>query len=176
MPGPIFIEGDRIDLRTIEADDIEFLQAGSNHPEVRQYAGGDLPYNRPRYEAERFDPLADGEYVQLLVCDGETPVGDVSLAPIDDRRGWANLGYWIHPDHQGKGYATEAVRRLVSHGFEELALHRISATIVAHNDASKAVVENLGFVHEGTKREDAFIDGTYVDRDVYAILREEWQS
>ena len=93
-------------------------------------------------------------------------VGDVSLAPIDERRGWANLGYWVHPDHWGKGYATEAASLAVTHGFEELALHRVSATIVADNEASKRVVEKLGFAHEGTKRDDAFVGGEYVDREV----------
>lgn len=174
MPGPVFIAGDSVDLRTIEEEDIEFLQEGVTHPTVRQYAGSDIPYNRPRYEQERFDPLADGEFLQLLVCDGDDRLGDVSLAPIDDRRGWANLGYWIHPDRQGEGYATEAARLAVTHGFDELRLHRISATILAQNVASKRVVEKLGFVHEGTKRDDAFLDGAYADREVYAVLRDEW--
>jgi RimJ/RimL family protein N-acetyltransferase len=176
MPGPTFIEGDSIDLRTIEEGDLEFLQEGTNHPAVRRYAGGDLPYNRPRYENERFDMSSDGGVLQLLICDGDDRVGDVSLAPIDERRGWANLGYWIHPDRQGQGYATEAARLVVTHGFEELRLHRISATIVAHNEASKRVVEKLGFVHEGTKRDDAFIGGEYVDREVYAVLGDEWSG
>lgn len=176
MPGPVFIEGDRIDLRTIEEEDVAFLQGGVNNPAVRQFAGGDVPYNRDRYRAERFDPLSGGEVVQLLVCDGDERLGDVSLSPIDERRGWANLGYWIHPDHQGQGYATEAARLAVTHGFEELRLHRISATIVASNEASKRVVEALGFVHEGTKRDDAFVEGEYVDRDVYAVLRDEWTA
>lgn len=174
MPGSVFIEGDSLDLRTIEQADVEFLQEGSNHPDVRQYAGSDVPTNRKRYVDERFDPLSSGEFVQLLVCDGDERLGDVSLAPIDERRGWANLGYWIHPAHQGNGYATEAARLVVSHGFEALRLHRISATIVTRNEASKRVVEKLGFVHEGTKRDDAFLDGDHVDKEVYAVLREEW--
>lgn len=176
MPGPVFIEGDRVDLRTIEEADLPFLLAAINHPAVRRFAGGDAPYNRPRYEAERFETISGGDVVQLLVCDGEEPVGDVSLAPIDDRRGWANLGYRIHPDHRGAGYATEAARLVVSHGFDELRLHRISAAIAAGNDASKRVVEKLGFAHEGTKRDDAFIDGEHVDREIYAVLRGEWEG
>lgn len=174
MPGPVFIEGDSIDLRTVEEEDVEFLQEGINHPAVRQYAGGDIPYNRYRYEEERFDPISEGQFVHLLICDGDERQGDVSLAPIDERRGWANLGYWIHPDSQGEGFATEAARLAVTHGFGELRLHRISATVVASNEPSRRVLEKLGFVHEGTKREDAFVGGEYVDRDVYAVLRDEW--
>jgi RimJ/RimL family protein N-acetyltransferase len=105
----------------------------------------------------RFDSISDGGFVELLVCDGDERLGNVSLAPINERRGWANLGYWIHPTHQGKKAATEAARLAVTHGFEELRLHRISAAIVAHNEASKRVVEKLGFVHEGTSETMRFI-------------------
>jgi RimJ/RimL family protein N-acetyltransferase len=174
VPGPVFIEGDRTDLRTIEKADVPFLEEGINHPAMRRYAGGDVQYNRPRYEDERFDTLSDGDVVQLLVCDGDERLGDVSLAPVDERRGWANLGYRVHPGHQGEGHATDAARLVVSHGFDELRLHRVSATVVADNEASRRVLEKLGFVHEGTKRDDAFVDGTYVDRELYAVLREEW--
>lgn len=176
MPGPVFIEGDGVDLRTVEEEDVPFLQTGINHPAVRRYAGGDVPYNRRRYEDEWFERISGGDVVHLLVCDGDERVGDVSLAPIDERRGWANLGYWIHPDHQGRGHATEAAHLAVTHGFEALRLHRISATIVGPNEGSKRVVEKLGFTHEGTKRDDAFVRGEYVDRDVYAVLREEWPA
>jgi len=62
----------------------------------------------------------------------------------------------------------------VSHGFDELRLHWVSATVVADNEAFRRVLEKLGFVHEGTKRDDAFVDGTDVDRELYAVLREEW--
>lgn len=48
MPEPVFIEGDSIDLRIIKEEDINFLQEGINHPAVRQYAGGDIPYNHDR--------------------------------------------------------------------------------------------------------------------------------
>jgi len=174
MPGPVFIAGDDVDLRTIEQDDLQFIQEAINHPDIRRYAGGDVPYNRERYESERFEMISSGDVVHLLVCDDDEPLGDISLAPIDERRGWANLGYRIHPDHQGDGAATEAARLVVTHGFEGLALHRISATIAASNGPSKRVVEKLGFVHEGTKRDDEFIQGEYVDREIYAVLSDEW--
>ncbi|QPV62006.1 GNAT family N-acetyltransferase [Halosimplex litoreum] len=176
MPGPVFIEGATVDLRTIEDEDIAFLREGSHHPRVRRYAGPDAPVGGDDYESRLFDRMDGPDAVELLVCDGDEPVGDVSLAPIDDRRGWANLGYWIHPDHQGEGYATEAARLVVDHGFAALGLHRISATIHAGNGASERVVEKLGFSHEGTKRDDDFVNGEYVDREVYAVLREEWDG
>lgn len=57
-----------------------------NTPATRQYVGADIPYNRRRYEEELFDPMYGGDFVQLLVYDDER-LGDVSLAPINERRG-----------------------------------------------------------------------------------------
>lgn len=177
MPGPVFIEGDRIDLRTIEEEDVDFMLEGVNRPDVRRYSGAfSEPYNRERYEAEWFERISEEGMVQLLACHGDERLGSVSLAPMDERRGWANLGYWIHPDHQGEGYATEAARLLVDYGFRERRLHRVSATIDAPNEASIRVAEKLGFVHEGTKRDDGFVGGEHVDKEVYAVLEDEWES
>jgi RimJ/RimL family protein N-acetyltransferase len=176
MSGPVFIEGETVDLRTIEREDAEFLRELSHHPRVRDYAGPDAPVSGEAHESDLLDRIGRDDAVELLVCDGDERVGDVSLAPIDDRRGWANLGYAVHPDYQGEGYATEAARLVVDHGFAALGLHRVSATIHADNEASKRVAEKLGFTHEGTKRDDDFVDGDYVDREVYGLLREEWDG
>jgi len=174
MPGPVFLPGDSVDLRTVEDEVVAFLRDGVTDPSVRPYAGDEIPYSRDRYVEERLAPVEAGDALNLLVGGGDDRAGAVSLGPIDDRRGWANLGYWIHPDHQGNGYATEAARLVVTHGFDALGLHRLSATIEADNVASRRVVARLGFTHEGTKRDDAFADGEYVDREIYGVLAAEW--
>jgi len=171
MPGPVFVGSDRVQLRTIEEEDIEFRQEAANHPDIRRYAAGDVPVSRPGIRDH-----TDDDIVKLLACRDDARLGVVSLAPIDERRGWANLGFWIHPDHWGEGHATEAARLVVTHGFEEFRLHRIGAVAHGPNAASQRVLEKLGFVHEGTKRDDDFVDGEYVDREVYAVLREEWSG
>lgn len=63
---------------------------------------------------------------------------------------------------------------ILTHGFEEARLHRISATIVTKNAPSKRAVETLGLVHEGIERDDEFTDGEYVDRGVSAVLADDW--
>lgn len=63
---------------------------------------------------------------------------------------------------------------MVRHGFKELRLHRISATVVDGNEGSRRVVETLGFILEWTKRDDDFVGSKYVDSEVYAALSDEW--
>lgn len=180
MPGPLYIDTDRLELRTPEEADKEFLQAGVNHPEIRRY----IDVWRTPTTADEYDDLyeqydADEDSVSLLVVPktGEhagDPVGSVQLAPLVDRRGWANLGAWIHPKAWGEGYATEACAHVLDYGFADLRLHRVGAGIDAGNEASIALAEGLGFVHEGTSREDIFRDGEYVDRERYGLLEREW--
>ena len=174
MPGPVFIDGDRIELRTIEGEDIEFLKRGVNHPNVRRYISVfRTPQNTERYEEvfENIDSSDDG--ASLLICADDEPVGSVQLYPVDDGRGWANLGFWVYPDEQGNGYATEACELIIEYGFRELRLHRISGVAMTPNAGSRRVLERVGFIHEGTTRESAFAAGEYVDEEQYGLLETE---
>ncbi|WP_435078273.1 GNAT family N-acetyltransferase [Halococcus sp. AFM35] len=177
MSGTVFIDGDSIDLRTVEEEDIEFLVRGVNHPNVRRYISAfRLPQNAERY-GETFENIdsSDSGATLLIHADGD-PVGSVQLYPIDDSRGWANLGCWVVPERQKNGYAIEACERIVAYGFRELRLHRISGVVMTSNTASQRLLERIGFTHEGTKRESSFAEGAYVDEEQYGLLESEWRE
>ncbi len=178
MPGPAFIRCDRLDLRLPTDDDVEFLQEGVNHPDVRRYVGAfRTPYDEERYREELWSGGEDDPTLLAVPTEGEfagEPVGSVSLSPVVDRDGYANFGVWFHPKAWGVGYATEAGAYLVEYGFQRLRLHRVSATVMAPNEASRRLCDRLGFVHEGTAREAQFADGRYVDVERYGLLADEW--
>ncbi|WP_254546364.1 GNAT family N-acetyltransferase [Halomarina pelagica] len=182
MPGPTFIECDRIELKTIEEEDLPFLREGVNHPDVRRYIDVfRTPHTEERYREELWPIETGDDGVSLLAVprEGERagdPVGSVQLYPIDHARGWANIGVWFHPKVWGKGYALDACAHLLDYGFRRLRLHRISASAMAPNEASVALCERLGFVHEGTVRETSFVDGERVDDESYGLLVHEWEG
>ena len=72
------------------------------------------------------------------------------LADADDE---AELGYWLGVPYWGKGLMTEAGRRIVQHGFEDLGLRQIWAGYYDGNDRSKRVQEKLGFIYQRTSPE-----------------------
>lgn len=84
------------------------------------------------------------------ICVDQKPIGIVSLIDVKRTiRTWelqrAELSYWINPDYQGKGYATEASKAVIEFGFKKLNLHK---TIIAHaeqNVESKSICNKLGF-------------------------------
>lgn len=178
MPGPTFVECDRIDLAPPDEEDVEFLLEGVNHPEVREYVGVfRTPYTEERYREEHWPPAGDGVTLLAVPREGEfadDPVGSVQLYPLNDAEGYANLGVWFHPEAWGNGYALEAGAHLVEYGFRQLRLHRVSATTLAPNDAAGRLCERLGFVHEGTAREAQFAGGAYVDVERWGLLVDGW--
>lgn len=182
MPGPTFIDCDRIELRPPAEDDIEFLTEGVNHPAVRRYISRfRTPYTEENYREELWPLDTDEDSVSLLAVpkDGDfegEPVGSVQLAPIRDRDGYANFGVWFHPDAWGEGYALEAGAHLIEYGFRDLRIHRVSATTLRRNEAAGALCERLGFTDEGVSREAQFAEGEYVDVARYGLLVDEWDG
>ena len=182
MTGSTFIDCDRLDLKPADEEDIQFLQEGVNHPAVRQYVSlFRTPYTEERFRDELWPIEHEAGNVSLLAVptEGEfesEPVGSVQLYPLQDGDGYANFGIWFHPDAWGNGYALEASVYLIEYGFQQLRLHRISATTLTRNQAANTLCERLGFVHEGTARETQFVDGEYLDVERYGLLVDEWTS
>ncbi|MDO3412191.1 GNAT family N-acetyltransferase [Saccharibacillus sp. CPCC 101409] len=80
------------------------------------------------------------------------------------------IGYFMDRSCNGKGYMTEAVRYTVRYAFEVLALHRIEAGVMPHNEPSLRVLAKAGFEREGISRKNVKINGRWRDHVLLAIL------
>jgi [ribosomal protein S5]-alanine N-acetyltransferase len=85
----------------------------------------------------------------------------------------AQVGYWIDEAHAGRNVAPTAVAMAVDHCFFVVGLHRIEASIRPENQASRRVVEKLGFREEGLRRRYLHIDGAWRDHLCYALTVED---
>jgi RimJ/RimL family protein N-acetyltransferase len=101
-----------------------------------------------------------------------TPIGTVNAWELDRARG--TVSYWLLPEYHGEGYATEAMTLFLDHLFDARAVRGVEAHVFAHNDASRDLLDRLGFALEGTLRQNNFVEGEYRDEYVYGLLREEW--
>ena len=87
----------------------------------------------------------------------------------------AELGWVLHPAHTGHGYATEAVRALITYCFEELNVRRVVANCFLDNDASWRLMERLGMRREAhAVAESLHRSGAWLDTVAYAVLASEW--
>jgi len=174
MPGSLFLEGPRVELRTIEEADLPFLRDTLNAPAVRRHLFPRPPFNL-KQEREYFDTVVsdDDEINLLITIDGE-PVGPIGLSPADSITGTTEIGLFMAEAWWGQGYGTEAAELCTAYAFDERRFHRVIARVVADNEASRRVWEKLGYREEATLREAVFLDGEYHDVVLYAVLEDEW--
>jgi len=104
--------------------------------------------------------------------DGEL-VGVVSLG-ITEEHQRAELAYWMGKPYWGQGYTTEAARRLLDFGFNDLSLNRIFAFAFVSNPASTRVMEKIGMKYEGTLRQHVVKWGEYKDLAAYGCLKSDF--
>ena len=123
------------------------------------------------------DGFATGRRFAFGVYFEDLLVGRVSLDNVV-RGAWQNatLGYFVDHAHNGKGIATEAVRRAVAYAFDEASLHRIQAGVMPRNVRSIRVLEKAGFRFEGVSLKYLQINGVWEDHNMYAVTVEEWSS
>lgn len=115
-----------------------------------------------------------GTWYQLAIAEQEIGdlIGDLGLHFLDNHQ--VELGITLAAWHQGKGYATEAIRGALDYLFGTLNKHRVTASIAPANTRSLALFERAGFRKEAHFRKSLFFKGIWVDDVVYGILREEW--
>lgn len=99
----------------------------------------------------------------------EELMGAIGLGVATAHRRGA-LGYWLGVPFWNQGYMSEAARRVVAFGFEDLGLHRIEAACMTRNPASARVMENAGLVHESTARDYILKNGRFEDISTYALI------
>lgn len=182
MPGPTFLEGERVTLRPIEEEDAPFLQRCMNDPRVWRPALDVNPTNRKQF-SEFFETVLSGtDGVHCLACDGEDPLGLVSLTgsqygPDETSRARSTeLAYWFAPESHGRGYGSDAAARMVEYAFEDRNLRRVEAYCGAFNEPSAGLLESLGFEREGVLREATWYEGEYYDAYWYGLLRRNWRN
>jgi ribosomal-protein-alanine N-acetyltransferase len=82
----------------------------------------------------------------------------------------AMLGYWIGAPHARQGFMSVALRAVTGYAFTTLRLHRIEASCLPHNEASKKLLERRGFTREGYARSYLRINGVWQDHLLYGLL------
>jgi RimJ/RimL family protein N-acetyltransferase len=103
-------------------------------------------------------------------------IGTVELVWRSEADCTAELGYVFHPDHGGRGLATEAATALLDWGFGEFGLHRVYARCHAGNVASIRLMDRLGMRQEAHHVESYLFGGQWADQLVFAVLAREWQA
>jgi len=176
------VETERLLLRPMEESDADALHAYQSLPEVAQYHHwGPRSLDEVRAKLTEWTKMrrldGEGTLAFAVVTKSETRlIGDFSLRVTDVTARQGTIGYNLHPDVQGRGYAIETCRALLRIGFDDLGLHRIFACCDVRNRASWRVMERLGMRREAHFREHALFKGGWDEEFYYALLEDEWRA
>ncbi|WP_106265439.1 MULTISPECIES: GNAT family N-acetyltransferase [Isoptericola] len=179
-PALLPVRTSRLVLRTYRDDDIDALLDYYADPEVARFLLEE-PWTREVAETQlalrKLRTGVDGPASALaLVVEHEgAVVGDISLWTTGDTVSRGEVGWAFHPEHGGRGFATEALRSLLGIAFDRYRMHRVVAQLDARNEASARLCERVGMVREGKLRADWWSKGEWTDTLVYGMLAREWQ-
>jgi ribosomal-protein-alanine N-acetyltransferase len=139
----------RLTFRAWRGDDLALAMAVWGDPRLSTLAGGpfDEAQVRARLAAEIASQAEHGvSYWPMFVADG-AHAGCCGLRPRDPARRIYELGFYLRPEHWGRGYAIEAARSVIAFAFDVLAAPALFAGHHPDNHASKKTLARLGFVY-----------------------------
>ena len=170
----------RLLLRPFTEADTDAIFALHGSRRVLRY--WDAPPWSERAQAERFITTCErmekeGSGARLAIeraADGVF-IGWCGLVKWNPDYRSATMGYCLDDAAWGQGFATEATGALLQWALDTLHLIRVQAETDTRNTASSRVLEKLGFVREGTLRENCIVNGEVSDSWVYGLLRRQWR-
>jgi RimJ/RimL family protein N-acetyltransferase len=171
---------ERLVVRRFHAADAIAFAAYRSDPQVARYQSWSAPF--PREQAERLvaafadgDPAAPGWFQYAIAQrDGDPLIGDIGVN-LHENLMRAEIGFTLATPSQGKGYAFEALSRVLDHLYSDQNLHSVSAECDARNLRSAKLLGRLGFTAEGCRRQHTFIKGEWTDDLLFGMLAHEWK-
>lgn len=174
------IRTERMTLRLLAPTDVDDVHAFQSDPDVVRYQ-----LFEPRSRDEVVEKLAEwstatriekvDDFVQpAMQLDDGRVIGLIyfKLTSVDDLT--AEIGWAMHQDFHGQGYAYEGASAMLDIAFGALGLHRVYAELDPRNTASIRLCERLGMRSEAYFVEHMMFKGAWADTGIYGILDREW--
>ena len=181
------IHTERLVLRLMTEADVDDVYAYQSREDVCRYM-----LFEPRSREDVVEQVAkhavattlaaDGDYLQLAVelpATADAParvIGDSYFTIKSIKNADAEIGWTMHPDFHGHGYAAEAARAVLAMAFGDIHLHRVIAELDPRNDASIALCKRLGMREEAFFVKDLWFKGEWADTGMYGILADEFEQ
>lgn len=153
-------------LRPWKDSDAECLYHFAKNPKIGPVAG--WPPHESVEDSLNIIRTVFSKKETYAVVKDDVPIGCVGLLFHPDTNHWwgegaVELGYWIGEEYWGRGYATEASKRIVQHAFEDLNINEIYASYRVENAQSKRVLEKLGFEFHSELTNENYLNEFYTE-------------
>lgn len=174
------IESERLVLRPfLYTDSDDMLTYWISDPKIQSM------YSEPVYSTkEEVKRLLDkyiGSYERLdyyrwAVVEKESNIciGQIAIFLVDSKNHFCEIEYALGSNFHRKGYASEAVKLILDFSFNKVNFHKVQVCHKESNVASQGVIRKCNFTYEGALRDFFFMDGKYVSRLYYSMLKDEY--
>ena len=172
----------RLVLRRLRPEDAEPMFRYRSHPVVSRFqswAPGAPSVTAAFIEEQiRIEPDTPGTWLQLgiVASDSGELIGDCGIRFPPGTSRDVELGMTLAAQHQGRGYAMEALEAVLEYVFERLGKRRVYGSVDPRNVRSLKLLERAGLSREAHFRESLWFKGAWADDVIYAMLVGEWRS
>ena len=157
-----------INFRRIEKNDCDFING------VRNSCAEYLHDNRKFSKDDTLEWILKNDPDYYIVLFNDIKIGYIRLSNHSTTNRNIYIGMDLHEDYRGKELSYNAYKLFIPHLFDKQGLNKISLEVLKTNVRAYNLYKKLGFVEEGTKREEIFRNGEYIDSFVMSILKKEW--
>ncbi len=171
------LQSKRVLLRQFVASDIEHVFRGLSNPDVIEYYG--VSFDSLEATKEQmiwFSDLEKNEQgIWWAVCskeDGEF-LGAGGLNNLIKEHKKAEIGFWLLPEHWGKGLMTGTIPLILQYAFDTMGLHRIEGFVETNNQNCKKALAKLQFNLEGTMQDCEIKKGRFISIDIYSKIADQ---
>ena len=175
-------DGEVVRLRAVERPDADAFVGWAHDPRVQPFLTGlSLPLSRLDGEQwiqrQRERPPTSFDF-DFVVCLRRTNavVGALTVSESDLRNGVFSLSLAIHPEHHRQGIGRDAMLILLRSYFRGFRFHKAHAGALRFNEGSAALLQSLGFVREGVRREVLYWDGAWHDEILFGMTSAEFDA
>lgn len=166
------LKTERLLLRQITSEDQSLVFKGLSHPEVIKYY--EVSYLTLEATKEQMDWYAglekDGTGLFWAICsaDNSTFYGVGGIYDLTQAHKKAEIGFWLLPEHWGRGYMQEAFAAMEDYCFNTLKLHRLEGYVEAGNDKCVSAITKVGYELEGTMKDSEMKNGQFISVHIFA--------
>ncbi|WP_052573891.1 GNAT family N-acetyltransferase [Haloferula sp. BvORR071] len=177
---PIVLKSTRLILRPPLPEDAARIECFISDRRVAEMTAL-IPHPYPRGGCVDWIRLTEQQWLEgvkasFVIClrDSGDLVGAISFFCDGSRDN--EIGYWIGVPHWGRGYATEALERVLRYAFDELEVQRVDTYHFAHNPASGRVMEKAGLKFLSKTKLGASRGDEQYDDVRYGLSAGEWRA
>jgi ribosomal-protein-alanine N-acetyltransferase len=171
-PFPV-LTTERLILRSLEVSDDQQLFKLRSNKIVNKYIV--RPIQKDIKEIRAFiskisDEIINNEWIYWVISlkDNPTLIGDICLWNFTEEKTVAEIGYELDPAFQGNGIMSEALKKIIEFGFQEIELDAIEAYTNKNNNDSTKLLQKYNF-----KQDVERVDKENSDNIIFKLTKEQ---